>query len=177
MRHTRLLTIIAAAAVFFTDFTAAGADPSASMGITAPKVRVEAPAFTLTDLNWRAVSLDDFRGRIVIVHFWATWCVPCRDEMTALEALWREFRNSGVVVVGVSIDKGEPSGVRRFCEEKGISFPVLLDREGIVREKYEITSLPSTYIIGKDGKITGRAIGFRDWGSRAALEMIRSLLN
>jgi peroxiredoxin len=144
--------------------------------ITAPKQRLTAPAFRLPDLAAARVSLEDFHGKVVLAHFWATFCVPCRHEVPGLEALWQEYRERGLVIVGIAADRGSVEVVRDFSEQAGITFPVLQDADGQVRNRYEVTALPMSYVIGRDGRISGRAIGSQDWNSPAARRAIEALL-
>jgi peroxiredoxin len=148
----------------------------AGFRITLPKRRVEAPALRLPGLDGRPVTLDSYRGKVVLLHFWATFCVPCRDEMPALDDLWQQYGNDGLVVLGIAADRGSIGVVRDFVTEFGLGFPVLHDKSGSVRNRYEVTGLPTTYLIGRDGRISGRATGTRDWNSPQAREYIESLL-
>lgn len=150
-------------------------DP-AGFEITLPKQRVSAPNFGLPDLANQPVTLDNYRGRIVLIHFWATFCLPCRDEMPALESLWQRYGADGLVVLGIAADRGSIEVVRDFAQESGLTFPVLHDASGTVRNRYEVTGLPTSYLIGRDGRISGRTIGMRDWNTAQARAYIESLL-
>ena len=134
--------------------------------IKRPEKRVEAPAFALKDLKGDVRRLGDFRGSVVVLNFWATWCRACREEMPPLERLYSRFRERGLVVVAVNVDMGffSEKTVKRFIQDLGAAFPVLLDFEGRVRRTYEVTFLPTTYIIGRDGTLRGRVLGGREWG-------------
>jgi cytochrome c biogenesis protein CcmG/thiol:disulfide interchange protein DsbE len=144
--------------------------------ITAPKQRLMAPGFRLPDLAAGRVSLEDFHGKVVLVHFWATFCVPCLHEMPGLENLWQEYREHGLVIVGIAADRGSVEVVRDFSGQAGITFPVLHDADGLVRNRYEVIALPMSYVIGRDGKISGRALGSQDWNSPAGRRVIEALL-
>jgi peroxiredoxin len=149
-------------------------DPFAQVEVLKPKVRMEAPAFTLMDINGGRRSISDFRGKIVLLNFWATWCPNCREEMPSLEKLHEQFKAKGVVVIAVAEDSR--SEVTSFARKLGLTFPILLDSGGSVRKSYEVTALPMTYIIGRDGKISGRLFGGRDWAGADAGALIRYLL-
>jgi peroxiredoxin len=127
-----------------------------------PKEDVEAPDFSLKDLNGRKVRLADFRGKIVFLNFFATWCVPCRLEMPGLERLHREFKGQGLVVLAVDIQEGAKT-VRPFVQELKLSFPALLDGDGSVAIMYAVRPVPATYLISRDGRIVWRAFGPREW--------------
>jgi peroxiredoxin len=151
------------------------AEDAGPFDITYPKQRLEAPAIHLPDLNGDAVSLEVSRGKVVMVHFWATFCVPCLEEMPVLESLWQEYGGQGLVIMGIAGDRGKTEVVREFAEKTGVSFPVLHDQDGRIRNQYEVVALPTTYLVGRDGKISGRAIGTRSWdepGGRAVIEAL-----
>jgi peroxiredoxin len=149
-------------------------DPFAQMEVLKPKVRMEAPAFTLPDINGGRRSISDFKGKIILLNFWATWCPNCREEMPSLEKLWERFKSNGIVVIAVAEDgRGE---VASFARKLGLTFPILLDREGVVRKDYEVTALPMTYLIGRDGKISGRMYGSREWAGEKADLLMEFLL-
>ncbi len=148
-----------------------------ALRITPPKQRKIAPEFKLQDLQGKTLRLSDFRGRPVLINFWATFCAPCREEMPALESLWQEFKNDGLVILAIAADRSGKKAVLPFIQEGAYRFPILLDAEGTVRNRYEVIALPTTYLIGRDGKFIGRAIGSRQWYSPASRELIQSLLH
>jgi len=141
-----------------------------------PKKRLPAPDFSLRDLNGQTLRLSDYRGKVVLLNFWATFCSPCRREMPALEALWHDYRGQGLIVLAVAADRGDPDQVRRFIEAGGYSFPVVLDADGTVRRAYEVVALPMTYIIGRDGRFHARALGERRWEGSILRARIEALL-
>jgi peroxiredoxin len=160
--------------VFALCGTAPAADPSAQMGVVKPRVRLEAPAFTLMSIDGGRRSISDFKGKIILLNFWATWCPSCREEMPSLEKLWERFKAKGVVVIAVAEDRR--SEVASFARKLGLTFPILLDPEGAVRKDYEVTALPMTYLIGRDGKISGRMYGGREWAGKKADSLMEHLL-
>ncbi|MBA7628305.1 Thiol-disulfide oxidoreductase ResA [subsurface metagenome] len=117
-----------------------------------------APAFTLTDLRGKQVSLNDFQGKTVILNFWATWCPPCRAEMPEIEALYQEYKDRGVVIIGVDIQETEQE-VRQFVQENGYSWTFLLDTSGRVAANYKIVALPTTFFLDTEGLIQTVYIG------------------
>ncbi len=126
---------------------------------TSPEVGAFAPDFSLTSLDGEQVRLSDYRGKPVILNFWATWCPPCRAEMPALEEIWQQYGEGGVVVLGV--DQGEsPQLVTQFArEEIPVTFPILLDIDQSIGDGYWVRSLPSTFFIDTDGVIQEIHIG------------------
>lgn len=120
--------------------------------------KIKAIDFKLKDLNGREVSLSDFKGKKVYLNFFATWCSPCKAEMPEIQKLYEETKDSDLVILAV--DLGEDSGtVSNFINNKKYSFNVLLDSNNLVAEKYQITSIPASYFIDKDGNIIDKHIG------------------
>lgn len=117
-----------------------------------------APDFTLTALNGMAWNLARMRGNIVLVNFWASWCEPCREELPQLQQLYERHSDDGLVVVGVSDE--DPGKTRQFLEEHGIGYPSLHDEVGSVMQSYQITAIPTSLIIGRDGQLLRRMEGY-----------------
>lgn len=119
-----------------------------------------APAFTLQDLAGKMVRLDQFKGRVVVLNFWATWCPSCRQELPGLEVFWREVQTKGLPVQILAVNiKEDPGTVRDFLEKNGYTFPVLLDTQGEVADTYLVQYIPTTFFIGQDGKIKQKLVG------------------
>jgi len=134
-----------------------------------------APDFSLSDLDGNVVALNGLRGRLVLLNIWTTWCPACREEMPSLERLHREFDTRGVSVLAAS-HREDPEEVRKFVREFNLTMPVLLDRDGGIGELYGLQWLPTTFLIGPDGRLIARAIGPRDWAGAEARALIRALL-
>ena len=117
---------------------AATAEESTDFAVTYPKQRLPAPGFQLPDLTAADVALEHYRGKVVLMHFWATCCAPCVNEMPDLEALWQRYLGQDLVVLAISADRSGDTAVRRFVEQTGVTFPVLLDPDGAVRNRYEV---------------------------------------
>ncbi len=135
-----------------------------------------APDFSLRDLAGKPVRLSDFRGKVVVINLWATWCTPCRVEMPSIENLYRRFRSEGLTVLAVSFDKGQDEAVRAFVKEKNLSFPVLIDHDQDVESKYQTRTIPSTFVIDKRGVIAARVDGAKNWESEETFKAIELLL-
>src|SRR3972149_5715772 len=146
-----------------------------SLGVQEYATPVEAVDFTLKDLDNKRISLKNYRGKVVMLNFWATWCTPCRLEMPSMEKLHRQFKDTGFVVLAVAAG-GKAEGVSAFVKEYHITFYTLLDTDQGVAEEYKVWALPTTYFINAEGKIIGRVNGSRDWSAKEATQYISSLL-
>lgn len=136
---------------------------------------IQAPDFTLKDLSGNTVSLRELRGKVVFLNFWATWCPPCRLEMPAMEQLHKEFSDQGLVVLAVNFRESQDD-VRSFLKQHGLTFTTLLDEQERAFGLYRAWSLPTTYLINKNGEIVGKVIGYRDWNSEQARSLFHQLL-
>lgn len=134
-----------------------------------------APDFTLTNPDGRKVSLKDFRGKVVFLNFWATWCESCRDEMPSMERLYREFKGKGLEIVAVNIKETRPDALA-FYRKLKLTYPVVLDSEGEVGLLYGAFGLPVTYLIDRKGTLLARLWGPADWYSPGARKLIGELV-
>lgn len=130
----------------------------------------EAPGFSFPDLNGKLVNLKDFRGKIVFLNVWATWCPPCREEMPALEALYKKFEPRNFEMIAVSIDIKGKEVVQPFVTELGLNFTILLDVKNEITRLYALTGVPETLMIDQDGMIIMRVIGPRHWMNKEWLD-------
>jgi peroxiredoxin len=135
-----------------------------------------APDFSLRNLKGNYQSLDSFSGQVVVLNFWATWCVPCRVEMPSFEKLYRRYRSEGLTVLAVTLDKKSEKNIKSFVEEYELSFPVLLDEEEKVERLYPSMTIPFTYVIDRKGRIVARVDGAKNWESSETFEAIEYLL-
>lgn len=128
--------------------------------------RPAAPAFSLPRFDGGTLTLASLRGQYVLVNFWASWCIPCRDEAPLLERAWREYRDRGLVVVGVNIQDLEPEA-RKFIARYGATYPNVRDRDGRVSRAYGTTGVPESFFIDRGGRVVrkfpGAAIEWRIW--------------
>jgi len=147
-----------------------------AFGVQKPEVRKPAPDFSLTGLSSERAELSDFRGQLVMLHFWATWCVPCRHEMPLLHALESKMKGKAFRIICVNVDRGDRQNVQSFIDEVTPHFHTLLDPEGRVRNQYAVRGLPTTYLIAPDGKFIGRIIGERKWDSPETVSLLNALL-
>lgn len=122
-------------------------------------------------------SLSAYRGQVVLLNVWATWCEPCKVEMPSIEKLYREFGPRGLRVLAVSVDDpGMTDAVRRYARELGLTFEILHDPARTVVTSYQITGYPETFVIARDGVIRKKFIGAADWSSDANRALVRELL-
>lgn len=133
------------------------------------------PDFSLRTLEGRTVSLAAVRGQVVLVNFWATWCRECRLEMPALEVLHRRFAARGLTVIGINSREGA-AVVAPYLRELDLTFPVLLDSDGTVTRRYGVIGLPTSFLVGRDGRAAALAVGPREWAGPAAVEIVETLL-
>lgn len=145
-------------------------------------VGVEAPNFSVVTLDSIPVTktLDDYRGKVVLINLWATWCQPCRVEMPAIEALHRDYASKGLKIIAISADDpGTDAAIRSFVKKYGLTFEVLHDtggQEGKVSKDYQTTGYPETVIIGRDGIIRKKLLGAHNWNSAENRALIDRLL-
>ena len=150
-----LVCILAAAAV------SCGRGAKQEKGVSAGhgEVGSGAPAFTLANLDGKAVSSDTFKGKVVILDFWATWCPPCREEIPHLVRLQSKYRGQGLEVVGLALDAGGAKDVRPFAEEHGVNYTMLIGNEDVTKAYGNISMIPTTFVIDRNGKIAHRFVG------------------
>jgi cytochrome c biogenesis protein CcmG/thiol:disulfide interchange protein DsbE len=137
-----------------------------------------APAFRAVNLRTRRpASLADYRGKVVLLNVWATWCAPCRVEMPSLERLHAKLAGPDFAVVAVSIDDGDSSGVMSFVRELGLGFDVLQDKGGGIQQIYQTTGVPESFVIDRDGVIIKKVIGAAEWDGPVNELLIRKLVD
>ena len=162
----RFLVLGFASAVLALAFVSCNKDPG-------PQVGMPAPDFTLPDLEGKLHGLADFRGRVVVLNFWATWCPPCIDEMPSLQRLHQALADRGVAVIAVSVDE-RFSDVPTFVQKFDLTFSVLYDEGKKVSRKYQTFKYPETYILDREGRLKSKVVGPRDW---AAPTVIRDMVD
>lgn len=135
-----------------------------------------APNFAFPGLDGNTVSLTDYKGKVVFLNIWATWCPPCKEEMPSMEKLYQQLKGEDFEILAVSVDASGAEDVGPFVKELGLSFPVLLDSEGTMLNLYGTTGLPESFIIGKEGLIEKIVIGPMDWSTPEVVRFFRNLL-
>jgi cytochrome c biogenesis protein CcmG, thiol:disulfide interchange protein DsbE len=133
------------------------------------------PAFTALTVEARTLSTAELRGKIVFLNFWASWCSECRPEMPILERVHREFALQGLTIIGINA-REHREVVQRYGKDLGLTFPLVLDSDGKIGTAYGLVALPTTFIVGRDGRAIALAVGPRDWMSAPARAIIEQLL-
>jgi thiol-disulfide isomerase/thioredoxin len=145
-----------------------------SIGLTKPAFS-QAPDFNLRDAHGGISSLSGYRGHLVLLNFWATWCGPCREEMPSMETLSRNFGGQGFVVAAVN-QRENAAQVNRFMKTHGLNFPAPLDTDGRVAQSYRVYGIPVTYLINGNGQAVGMKAGPKDWASAEVVSVFRKLI-
>ena len=156
-----VVAVVAAAMLYFGFHMArrSGSGGTSVFGKSAP-----APDFTLESLDGKNMRLSDFRGKAVLLNFWATWCGPCKIEMPWFVELQKEYGAQGLQIVGVAMDDSSKEDISKFAQEMGVNYPVLLGKEAVGEAYGGVPALPESFFIGRDGKIVDRIIGLKGRG-------------
>lgn len=160
---------------------AGGTALGARMGGAPAPVRVgaPAPAFQAATLDGtaRIKTLDDYRGQVVLINLWATWCGPCVVEMPSIQRLYDRFRDAGLKVVAVAVDDpGYEQRILDFVRERGLTFEILHEGTGRIEATFQTQGIPATFLIGRDGRIRKLSLGAADWDSPANRAVVAQLL-
>lgn len=142
----------------------------------APQVGLTLADFTLSDLQGHTVRLSDLRGQVVFINVWATWCPPCVEEMPTIQKLYDRLHARGLQVLAVSIDALGKQVVAPFMQTRQLSFPVLLDTQGMIERLYRTGGVPESFIVDKRGQLVEKIVGPRDWNHPNVIKMFERLL-
>lgn len=146
------------------------------MDIRPVKGNTKAQDFRLEDLKGKKLELKNFKGKVVFLNFWATWCGPCKEEMPSIEALYQQFKEKDFVFLTISVDYEGKKPVKEFIEKQRYTFPVLLDPKCETLDLYKVKGIPTTILIDKNRKMIGKATGPRNWKSPEAISLLNLLL-
>jgi peroxiredoxin len=135
-----------------------------------------APAFELRDIDGKIHHIKDYRGKVVVLNFWATWCPPCRYEMPSMERARKKLLQDKVVILAVNVGENEDT-IFEFTGNYPVEFPLLMDQSGNIIKQYPVVGLPTTYIINPQGIVTHRAVGSREWDDNQLLDQLRHMSN
>lgn len=137
-----------------------------------------APEFHAVQLpTGQPKTIEDYRGKVLLLNIWATWCGPCVVEMPSIERLHRKLAGTNFHIVAVSVDEEDSTVVNKFVKNLGLTFEILHDQDGTIRRIYQTTGVPESFIIDQDGVIVKKVIGAADWDAPVNETLIRSLLN
>ena len=169
-----LITVLSIELCGTNSHVAAEEGSAGQLGIQRPKEVRSAPDFLLKDIEGNLTGSGSYQGKVVLVHFWATWCGPCKDELPTINALWERFRDREFAIIAIAEDSKK--AVEPYIKEHGLKFPVVIDQYGKAFRSYGVRALPTSYIVDKRGRIEGIAIGQRDWIASDILKLIERLL-
>jgi peroxiredoxin len=150
-------------------------EPGRAFEVTRYAPETRPPGFQGRTVTGQPVSLADLKGRVVLLNFWAAWCLECRSEMPELERVHHELGPHGLSVVGVNSREGAAT-VRAYADALGLTFPLALDSDGAIGRAYGVIGLPTSFLIGRDGRAVALAVGPRAWDGPRAREILRDLL-
>lgn len=136
-----------------------------------------APDFRVANLKGGESSLSDYRGKVVLLNFWATWCGPCKAEMPSMEALYQSYPREDFEILAVSIDIDKDAPIQSFIEDFGFTFPVLLDTLFEVNDRYQIRVVPTSVVVNREGVITHRLLGAKDWNAPDSKLFLEKLIS
>ncbi len=168
LRLTFLYSII----FVITIFNVANAAPNQSL--TPIMSRPLAPGFKMMDMDDLSHKLSDYKGKPVIINFWATWCPPCRAELPSMNRAWKKVKDEGIEMLAINVSEDEDS-IFIFTGEYPIDFTVLLDESGAEIRHWPIRGLPTTFVLDPEGRIVYQAVGSREWDDDALLNKVRAL--
>ena len=172
--QSKLVIVLVSIAILALVFGVVWMQSSKYEPLTVGKV---APDFKLPDLNEKDIRLSDFRGKVVFLNFWATWCKPCREEMPSMEILYKNFEKDGLVILAISIDRvTTKKDIPPFVKALNLTFPILVDSWGQTDKRYKLMGVPETYIIDQQGILREKVIGPRDWTMLENLQVVTQLL-
>ncbi len=140
------------------------------------KTGLPAPDFTFPGRDGKMVSLSDYRGNVVLVNIWATWCPPCVDEMPSMERLYKELKGEDFEILAVSIDSLGPKAVAPFMKKYNLSFPALMDPDATIQTLYQTIGIPESFIVDQEGILIKKIIGPRDWATPEVIGFFRDLI-
>lgn len=180
MREKIFFHILFVISVFFLNLpiTAEGGEEDlfSKIKINPIKGDKKASDFSLKDLTGKKVELKQFKGKLIFLNFWATWCSPCKEEMPGLEALYQQFKEKNFILLTISVDYEGLKPVQEFINKRHYTFPVLIDPKCEVLDLFQVKGIPTTIIIDKKGRLVGKAVGPRDWKSPEVISLTNLLI-
>ncbi len=159
MKSPRVLSAFGVAALLTVGSILFSKEPVAPAATSVDAAAAPAPAWKLKDLDGRTVSSDQFKGKVLVIDFWATWCAPCLEEIPGYVALQKKYGADGLVVIGVSVDRRGPAYVKQFAEAHGISYTLVMADETVADAFGGFDAIPTTFLINREGRILDRKTG------------------
>jgi peroxiredoxin len=153
-----VVVVLVALMLYFAAHQARRTGGSSAAHNTQPSI---APDFSLESLDGGTMRLSDLRGKAVLLNFWATWCGPCKIEMPWFVDLQNQYRAQGLQIVGVAMDDASKADIKKFAQDMGVNYPILIGKEAVGDQYGGVPALPETFLIGRDGKIVDKIIGLR----------------
>lgn len=172
MRKSRRILYILFWATMLGFYASSQADESLTLIENPPF----APAFSLPNMDGELFSLEHYKGKIVIINFWATWCPPCREELPSMNRAWHKLKqqNDNIAMIAINVGEDEDT-IFSFMANYPIEFQVLLDKTGEIIKQWPIKGLPTTFVVDSKGRLYYRAIGGREWDDNKLLDLIKSI--
>jgi peroxiredoxin len=167
-----LVAFVIALGIYFGYHKARAAGPSFAPRLTTASL---APDFTLDSLDGKSTRLSDFRGKAVLLNFWATWCGPCKIEMPWFVDFQNQYGSQGLQIVGVAMDDASKEDIAKFAKDMNVNYPILIGKESVGDEYGGVPALPESFVIGRDGKIIDKILGLR--GKAEIEDSIKKALN
>lgn len=171
-RQKRICTAVFSLCLVLCISPASGSDATQTMQFVSKPFA--APDFTLNGDDGKSHRLSDYRGKVVVLNFWATWCPPCRYEMPSMERAHKKVKGENIVLLAVNVGESEDK-VFEFTGQYPVTFQLLLDTDGSVIKKYPVIGLPTSFVISPSGVVTHRAVGGREWDNDLLLDQLRKL--
>ncbi|HUO26274.1 MAG TPA: TlpA disulfide reductase family protein [Candidatus Aquilonibacter sp.] len=158
-RNPLALVVVAVVVALMLYFGSHQVHPHQKTGTANPLQTKMAPDFTLQSLDGRSMKLSDFRGKTVLLNFWATWCGPCKIEMPWFVELQKQYGSQGLQIVGVAMDDASKEDIAKFAKDMGVNYPILIGKESVGDEYGGVPALPESFFIDRDGKVVDKIIG------------------
>ncbi|WP_457666073.1 peroxiredoxin family protein [Thiolapillus sp.] len=152
----------------------AGSVHATGRGLTTLPDKPRAPAFELKDAEGTVHHLSDYKGKVIVVNFWATWCPPCRAEMPSMQRAWEQLREEGIMMLAIDVGEDEDA-IFEFTASYPVEFPLLLDTDSSVSEAWDVKGLPTTFVVDQWGRKVYRAVGGREWDAPDLMKKVRAL--
>ena len=169
-RNKLSILLITLCSAFYTTGT------TAEVKLLPESDRMAAPDFVIEKLEGGTTSLADHKGKLVLLHFWATWCMPCRVEMPGLESVWQRYKGEGLVILAASVDEGSKGRIEKYKQIFELSFPILLDPDSKVNDLYKVSNMPTSILIDAEGEIISYVSGTVDWLDSETISLLEELL-